>query len=108
MIEATNLSLGTSFTQNNSRTNSHSSELVNNMFGSPNNNIFGINSSQYGNNKFKEAVLAEANREKKQQKESERAKMEEQRLNKIKLSKVIHHNGNVATAETLTEEEELD
>jgi hypothetical protein len=34
--------------------------------------------------------------------------MEEQWLNKIKLSKVIHHNGNVATAESLTEEEELD
>ena len=106
MIEGTNLSLGTSITQNNSRSNSHSSELVNNMFVSSNNNIFGINSSQYGNNKFKEAVLAEANREKKQQKESERAKMEEQWLNKIKLSKVIHHN--VATAESLTEEEELD
>ena len=64
MTEATNLSLGTSITQNNSRTNSHSSELIKNMFGSPNNNILASNSTQYDNNKFKEAVLAEANREK--------------------------------------------
>jgi len=65
MTEAINLSLGTSITQSNSRTNSHSSELVNNIFGSPNNNLLALNTSQYGNNKFKEAVLAEANREKK-------------------------------------------
>lgn len=109
MTEATNLTLGTSVTQMNSRTNSHTSDLFNNMFGKPNvNNLVPSVSTQYGNHKFKEAVLAEAAREKKQQKESERVKKEEQRLNKVKLSKVIHHNGNVVNAESLTEEEELD
>ncbi len=109
MTEANNLSLGTSITQMNSRTNSQTSDLFNNLFGKPNaNSLLPSGSTQYGNNKFKEAVLAEAVREKRQQKETERVKKEEQRLNKVKLSKVIHHNGNVANAESLTEEEELD
>ena len=60
------------------------------------------------NNKFKEAVLNEAAREKEQQKVAERLKKEEDRINKIKLSKVIHHNGNVSNANMLTEEEKLD
>ena len=71
MTEANDLSLGTSITQMNSRTNSHTSDLFNNLFGKPNaNSLLPSGSTQYGNNKFKEAVLAEAVREKRQQKET--------------------------------------
>ncbi len=97
---------GTSITiANNSRSNSQTSDLINTLFPQPGASYA---PSLQANNKFKEAVLSEAAREKDEQKVAERVKKEEERLNKIKLSKVIHFNGNVANANILSEEEKLD
>jgi hypothetical protein len=56
-----------------------------------------MGSSNYGggNNRFKEAVLAEAMREQKEQLMIDRNQKEEERLQKGKLSKVIQHNANM-------------
>ncbi len=94
---------------NNSRSNSHGSDLQNVMFppaGANLNGSFAI--TLQANNKFKEAVLNEAAKEKDERKMIKKVKQEEERLNKIKLSKVIHYNGNVVDANILSEEEKLD
>ena len=73
---------GTSTTiANNSRSNSQASDLINTLFPRPGASYA---PSLQANNKFKEAVLSEAAREKDEQKVAERVKKEEERLNKIK------------------------
>ena len=86
-------SQGTSITQNNSRMNSKESELI---FAFPPARLQMMGSTNYGggNNKFKEAVLAEALREQREQVMVEKNRKEEERMQKGKLSKVIQHNAN--------------